>query len=149
MTHVHEMPFGCYLCGKHLNSQTPIPPPQPPQPMRPRAPKLSTGALVPPVQLLSYSTALNLTMVPIEDGERCHVCDRPATRQGGHIAWCNACAVSRVIKNGWTTLGPPYKIPINRHAFKHSHRWYRMLWKYKVMKAKKTYSTEAGSSHGW
>ena len=87
-------------------------------------------------QLLSYQEALNMTMVPIEEGEKCHVCNCPATREGLHIAWCDDCAAVMVARNGLAALGPAHAIPIRRHAFEHAHRWYRMVWRYRILRAK-------------
>ena len=46
----------------------------------------SMKALVPSCCVLPFNSAIYFVAVPVEEGERCHVCDQSAVVQARHIA---------------------------------------------------------------
>ena len=63
-------------------------------------------------------------MVPIEEGERCHVCGTPATRFGLHVAWCDTCSGAMLLRSGLKCLGTTPKAAVPQHAMQHASRWH-------------------------
>ena len=68
-------------------------------------------------------------MPPVEEGERCHVCDQPAWGKTNHICWCKACALALLpIRNVFALMVVP-KHAITTHAHFHANRWTRIVLK--------------------
>ena len=107
-------------------------------PANDRNPKTLAGAkaqcMVPPIGFLRFKGALARASAPIEEGERCHMCDLPAVVLAYHVAWCQDCACAVLIAKGvWATLGPDadgalYKKRIHPHAMEHACRWHRLVY---------------------
>jgi len=91
-----------------------------------RNPKPLAGAkahcLVPPIGFLGFRGALARASAPIEEGERCHMCDLPAVILAYHVAWCQDCACAVLMAKGVSAVGPLYKKTIPRHAMEHAFR---------------------------
>ena len=84
----------------------------------------------PPVNLESTSCALAMCGAPIESGERCHICDKPASVHRYYIAWCKFCAASSIAQRfDIMMLGPSPKTRLTLHGAMHAHRWMRMYLK--------------------
>ena len=89
---------------------------------------MAADAPAPPdATLLSFRTALAYTGPPIEDGERCHVCNNPAVVEQLHIAWCPLCACTLFTRQQLRVLGPAAKACPSRHALEHAFRWTRIV----------------------
>ena len=84
-----------------------------------------------PAGLEMFVTARNVCSVPIEEGERCHMCDAPASAEALHAAWCDECVAALVVRAGIASFGPPPgltgRMRISMHAFEHAHRWLRFV----------------------
>ena len=62
-------------------------------------------------------------MPPVEQGERCHVCDQPAWGFTNHICWCKACALALLpIRNVFALMVVP-KHALTTHAHLYANRW--------------------------
>ena len=68
-------------------------------------------------------------MPPVEEGERCHVCDQPAWGLTNHICWCRACALALLPIRNVSALMVVPKHAINTHAHFHANRWTRIVCK--------------------
>ena len=84
-----------------------------------------------PAGLEMFVTARNVCSVPIEEGERCHMCDAPASAEALHAAWCDECVAALVVRAGIASFGPPPgltgRMRSSTHAFEHAHRWLRFV----------------------
>ena len=97
---------------------------------RPRRGVVSAGrscALCPPTSLMLFGAALSHTGPPIEEGERCHICDLPAVVEQVHIAWCSTCACALFAWRNLYTLGPADRAAYSDHALDHAFRWHRVV----------------------
>ena len=82
----------------------------------------------PPAAILLWThAALAHAGPPIEDGERCHVCDDPAVVEQLHIAWCRNCACALFLWRQLRAHGPGAKAHLTRHALEHAFRWERLV----------------------
>ena len=82
----------------------------------------------PPAAILLWThAALAHAGPPIEDGERCHVCDDPAVVEQLHIAWCRNCACALFLWRQLRAHGPGANAHLTRHALEHAFRWERLV----------------------
>ena len=79
----------------------------------------------PPTQLLHYELALSHVSPPIEDSERCHICDRLARSLRNHIAWCRNCSSALLDHLEFKSMGEYPRRELPPHAWEHANRWYR------------------------
>ena len=69
-------------------------------------------------------------MPPIEEGERCHICDQPAWGLTKHIAWCRECALALLpVRNVFALMIVP-KCTVTRHAHLHANKWISLLLRF-------------------
>ena len=71
--------------------------------------------LVPNTSMLSFRAALACVAPPVEDGERCHICDAPAVTVVLHIAWCECCVCTIFHAQGMKVIGTVPKRPVAQH----------------------------------
>ena len=66
-------------------------------------------------------------MPPVEEGERCHVCDQSAWGLTNHICWCRECALALLpVRNVFALMIVP-KCAVAMDAHLHANRWIRIL----------------------
>ena len=66
-------------------------------------------------------------MPPVEEGERCHVCDQSAWGLTHYICWCRECALALLpVRNVFALMIVP-KCAVTIHAHLHANRWIRIL----------------------
>ena len=69
-------------------------------------------------------------MPPIEEGERCHICDQPAWGLTKHIAWCRECSLALLPARNVFALMIVPKCTVTTHAHLHANRWIRILLRF-------------------
>ena len=116
--------------GGSLGSQAMANQRQVAQPIASSIRHIAGSALLPPAWLLSVSEALNAVMVPLEDSERCHICDAQATHEGLRIAWCGSCGIVMVMRGGVQCVGKEPRAATCRHAMEHAFRWHRIVQRF-------------------
>ena len=84
---------------------------------------------VPPVCLDSHVSALSLVSPPLEECERCHVCNREAQCLAHHYAWCEGCVTAMFKYRGISVFNPVPKVVTSNHAMRHAFPWYGLLCK--------------------
>ena len=82
---------------------------------------------VPPRGLYLPQEALCQAGVPIEEGERCHVCDQPAVLMARHLAWCKQCGVVQALSRGVTVMEDHPKVGVRPHAREHAYPWHKFV----------------------
>ena len=82
---------------------------------------------VPPHWLNTHYSALNLVSPPMEEDERCHICDREARCLANRIAWCNQCVTVMFKNRDISVFNPVPKVVPSNHAMRHGFRWYGLL----------------------
>ena len=80
----------------------------------------------PSTQCAHYELALNYLSPPIEDGERCHICDRPARSLRMRMAWCRNCSAAILGHREVQSMGEYPKRETHPHALELVNRWYRL-----------------------
>ena len=76
--------------------------------------------------LLSHQEALSFCGPPIEEGERCHVCDAPAVIEHVSFAWCSCCSMALMHARSLPVIGPLAKQPVLDRAVKNAFLWHRI-----------------------
>ena len=84
---------------------------------------------VPPICLNSHFSALSLVSPPIEEGERCHVCEKEARCLANRYAWCDQCVTAMFKNRGISVFNPVPKVVTSNHAMRHAFQWYGLLSK--------------------
>ena len=87
----------------------------------------SSDVLMPTTTVMSFQSAVSYAGPPIEEGERCHICDKPALVEQLHIAWCSTCACALLAWRTIPSYGPAVKAAYSDHALDHAFRWHRMV----------------------
>ena len=81
----------------------------------------------PTATVMSFRSAVSHAGPPIEEGERCHICDKPALVEQLHIAWCSTCACALLAWRNIPSYGPDVKAACSDHALDHAFRWHRVV----------------------
>ena len=89
--------------------------------------QVTSKAIVPPAQLDRYDTAMHLVSPPIEEGERCHMCDAVGSQLALHICWCANCVTAMFAAKGLKVIGALPKTPTPHHALRHAFRWHALV----------------------
>ena len=85
------------------------------------------SSVVSPIMLLPYNEALSMVSPPIEDGDKCYVCNREAVCFKLHAAWCKHCITAIFMRNSFKVAGLYPKRMTPRHALEHAFRWHCLL----------------------
>ena len=86
-----------------------------------------SATAIPSPKLDLYGTAMSFVSPPIEDGERCHICDAPATQFALRVCWCDRCIAAMFAARELKVMGKPSKAPTPQHAMEHAFRWHRIV----------------------
>ena len=91
----------------------------------------------PSTVVLSFRSAMAHAGPPIEEGERCHICDLPAVVEQVHIAWCSSCACALLTWRNVSSHGPTCKAAYSDHAVDHAFRWHRLVRRLGIMRVRR------------
>ena len=80
-----------------------------------------------PSQSLAMFRPYPHLMPPVEEGERCHVCDQSAWGLTNHICWCRECALALLPVRNVSALMIVPKCAVAMDAHLHANRWIRIL----------------------
>ena len=89
---------------------------------------------VAPTPHLLFNEALSYCGPPIEQGERCHICDQSAVCERLHIAWCADCSTALMRRDTCMVIDDRghTKNAIPEHALEHAFRWYKLVKRLRV-----------------
>ena len=100
--------------------------------------QLPQRAMCLPGRLLATACPFPYLMAPVEEGERCHICDLPAWGLTKRICWCKSCALALLPVRNITAVMIWPKCAVAAHAHLHANRWLRLA-----------YRNDCGRRHAW
>ena len=91
------------------------------------SPAQEAANCTPDPRLLTLSAAIANVAPPIEDGERCHVCNAPAVTLAKRVAWCKDCVSAMFLAHSLKMQNGYPRRELEDHALELAHPWHKLF----------------------